>query len=148
MSVVDEVREWLHNLNHVKNWQAIGTIKSRAHAEGQEQALYHQLRDEGERWLQALQQELAEERGETPNPEWERIEKLSDDEVKAELIADGMYKDEADIAEHAAKFTLRVHEMLRMKKAGERIGRKKLADEILATDEAVLLDKLKAESSS
>lgn len=76
--------------------------------------------------IRDLRTELAEERGETPDPEWERIEKLSDDEVKAELVADGVYKDEADIAEHAAKFTLRVHEMLRMKAAGKRIEREAL----------------------
>lgn len=77
--------------------------------------------------IRDLRTELVEERSELPDPEWDRIEKLSDDEVQAELIADGVYKDEADIAEQAAKFTLRVHEMLRMKKAGERIGREKLA---------------------
>ena len=61
-AVVDDVREWLHNLNHAKNWQAIGTIKSRAHAEGQEQALWHQLRDDGERWLHTLLHKAAGER--------------------------------------------------------------------------------------
>ena len=78
--------------------------------------------------IRELRAELAKERGDLPDPEWERIQKLSDDEVKAELIADGVYKDEAEIAEQGEKFTLRVHEMLRMLNSGKRQGAERVAE--------------------